>query len=390
MVLAPKSAAECANLLKLGLDQGEPIRIVGGETRVYAGRGRTLSTQNLNQIRFFHPEDMVIGVEAGMPFTQLRQLLVKARMDLPVNAWFANATIGGMVAANDFGPDRFFGGGLRDYMIGVEYVDGTGHLVKAGGRVVKNVTGYDASRMMIGSRGGLGCLTAVNFRLIPAKPNPMVGFLNCDSLDSLNHLHALVAARVPIDWVQIRGGQAGWQMALGFSGNQPRRDHLLNKFTQYLGPDWDYCSEQELTEPWHWAHATRRSCGFLESKPAALAETPWHLHLVAPTSAWQIPKLIAAVGANGWLVLHPFGGDAHVFYHATATPAATIEAMLERWRDWAMVECVHVPDTVLHHWGRIHPLPPEYDLMVRLKKQLDPKSLFDAPFYRSHRCVGSE
>ena len=109
-----------------------------------------LSLKKLNATRFFDPEDMVVGVEAGMGITLLQEMLEKSNMLLPVNPWFPDSSVGSIVACNDFGPNRMNMGGLRDCIIGIEYINGKGEIVQAGGKVVKNVSGYDLTRMMLG------------------------------------------------------------------------------------------------------------------------------------------------------------------------------------------------------------------------------------------------
>ena len=107
---------------------------------------------------------MVVGVESGMSIRTLQELLGERSMLLPVNPWFPDSSVGSVVACNDFGPNRMNMGGLRDCIIGIEYINGKGEIVHAGGKVVKNVSGYDLTRMMLGSQGGLGIITAVNFK----------------------------------------------------------------------------------------------------------------------------------------------------------------------------------------------------------------------------------
>ena len=136
-----------------------------------------LSLKNLNKTRFFDPEDMVVGVEAGMSIRTLQEMLGERNMLLPVNPWYSDSCVGSMVACNDFGPNRMFMGGLRDCMIGIEYINGKGEIVQAGGKVVKNVSGYDLTRMMLGSLGGFGVITAINFKVLPrpVEPHGMYG-----------------------------------------------------------------------------------------------------------------------------------------------------------------------------------------------------------------------
>ena len=116
---------------------------------------------------------MVVGVEAGMSIRTLQKMLGERNMLLPVNPWYSDSCVGSVAACNDFGPNRLFMGGLRDYIIGIEYINGKGEIVTAGGKVVKNVSGYDLTRMMLGSQGGLGVITALNFKVLPHPVDPV-------------------------------------------------------------------------------------------------------------------------------------------------------------------------------------------------------------------------
>ena len=128
-----------------------------------------IKTGKISGINFFFPEDMVVGVKAGTSFSELRQVLSEKRMRLPINPRSDSGTVGAVVACNDGGASRLFAGGLRDYLIGVEYVNGKGKIVKAGGRVVKNVAGYDLMKLILGSQGGLGAVLGINFKVLPKR-----------------------------------------------------------------------------------------------------------------------------------------------------------------------------------------------------------------------------
>jgi len=385
-MLEPNNPTECRDMFRDALANTRSLQVVGGQTRVVPGPVSRLSTANLDAVRFFHPQDMVIGVEAGVKLANLWPILEKEGMSLPVNAWYEGATLGGMVAANDYGADRMFGGGLRDYLIGMEYVDGRCELVKAGGKVVKNVTGYDAARMMVGSLGGLGCITALNFRLVPAKTNPMVGFLEGDSPEPLVHLQRLVQSRTPFDWMEVRGIQGKWQFAFGYSGNPARRTALEARLKNSLGTAWQFQSEADLPEAWRWTTGPGRSVGFLNSLPAGLGPNPWHVHLNAPTSVWRRRELVEALAGEGsYCILHPAGGDGHWFLPQNRDFQAAFEHWEALWFDnlpsASHLELVHVPEIILEGRHRYQPVPQDYTFSCRFKRHLDPNDLFHAPFY---------
>ena len=94
-----------------------------------------------------------------MSIRMMQQILAKKKMFLPVTPWFPESCIGSVVASNDFGPNRMNMGGIRDFIIGIEYINGKGEIVRAGGKVVKNVSGYDLTI----SEASCGSLTTIIF-----------------------------------------------------------------------------------------------------------------------------------------------------------------------------------------------------------------------------------
>ncbi|MFN0116246.1 MAG: FAD-binding protein, partial [Paracoccaceae bacterium] len=154
-----------------------PLRIAGGGTRgigrPVAGMG--LSTAGLSGITLHQPGALTLVARAGTPLVEVEAALAAEGQHLPFEPpdWrgllgrAGESTIGGAVAANASGPRRVQAGAARDSLIGVRFVDGTGMVVRNGGRVMKNVTGYDLVKLMAGSRGTLGVLTEVAFKVLP-------------------------------------------------------------------------------------------------------------------------------------------------------------------------------------------------------------------------------
>jgi glycolate dehydrogenase FAD-binding subunit len=123
----------------------------------------------LNQVVDYPARDMTITVQAGVTVATLRQILTAESQQLPIDVSNQDTPIGRLVAEDIRGPRQYGYGTLRDYVIGLEAVDGTGRVFHAGGRVVKNVAGYDLCRLLIGSRGCYGIITQITFKL---KPRP--------------------------------------------------------------------------------------------------------------------------------------------------------------------------------------------------------------------------
>jgi glycolate oxidase FAD binding subunit len=127
-----------------------------------------ISSQHLNQLIDHAAGDMTVTVQAGMPFVQLQDTLSQVRQMVALDPSFpTQASIGGIVASRDGGALRHRYGGVRDFVLGVSFVRSDGQLVKAGGRVVKNVAGYDLMKLLTGSFGSLGMITELTLRLYP-------------------------------------------------------------------------------------------------------------------------------------------------------------------------------------------------------------------------------
>ena len=179
MMVAPKDLASLADAIADAAEAREPMEIVGGGALRAMGRPvtapRTLSTRNLVKIHYYEPDELVISLEAGVPLDLVEQTLAAAGQQLAFEppdfskllGTDAQRTIGGTIAANLSGPRRFHAGAARDHLLGFVAVNGRGEVVKSGGRVVKNVTGYDLSKLVAGSWGTLAVLSTVTLKVLP-------------------------------------------------------------------------------------------------------------------------------------------------------------------------------------------------------------------------------
>jgi glycolate oxidase FAD binding subunit len=130
-----------------------------------------VSLARLNRVLHYDPGDLTFGAQAGLGLAKAKEIVAKDRLILPADPPYADtAALGGLLSTHAAGPLRYGYGTWRDFVLGIEFITGEGKLVKTGGRVVKNVAGYDLSKLLIGSLGTLGILTEVNFKLFPAPP----------------------------------------------------------------------------------------------------------------------------------------------------------------------------------------------------------------------------
>lgn len=177
----PKDEASLADLISQAKESGSPLAIQGGNSRLGLGHdveGAPLTTRALSGITLYEPGALTLVARAGTPLSEIESAVAGEGQVLPFEAprWArmlgneaaGESTIGGVVATNASGPRRILSGACRDSLIGVRFVDGSGRVLKNGGRVMKNVTGYDLVKLMCGSHGTLGVLTEVSFKLLPA------------------------------------------------------------------------------------------------------------------------------------------------------------------------------------------------------------------------------
>ncbi len=181
-VLTPQSETEAADLIRDRAEAGRPLAIIGGNTRSGFGNAveadATLSSRGLSGIVSYNPAEMVMTVQAGTPVDEVKAALSDARQMMAfepmdhraIMGTVGEPTIGGVFAANVSGPRRFVAGAARDSLLGIRFINGRGEAIKAGGRVMKNVTGLDLVKLLAGSYGTLGFLTEVTFRVLPVPP----------------------------------------------------------------------------------------------------------------------------------------------------------------------------------------------------------------------------
>jgi len=183
-----------------------PIYPVGGRTALHYGYpidkpGITLSTSKLTNVIDYPARDMTITVEAGIRIDDLVATLRTERQRLAVDvAQSHRATLGGAVATNASGPRRYGLGTLRDYVIGVSAIDAAGTPFKAGGRVVKNVAGYDLCKMLIGSLGTLAVVTQLTLKLRPEPESTGLLWVPFDRLSAIDDVleRLLTSASRPV------------------------------------------------------------------------------------------------------------------------------------------------------------------------------------------------
>lgn len=204
---------------------GTPLRIRGGGSKDFYGQslqGELLDTRPLTGIVSYEPSELVITVRAGTSLAEVEAVLAEKGQHLPFEPPHfavdgAQATVGGAVAAGLNGPARASVGAVRDYVLGLELLNGKAELLTFGGQVMKNVAGYDVSRLMAGAMGTLGLITQVSLKVLPKAVAESTLVFELDEPQALAQLNRWGALPLPVNascWhagalmVRLRGAQA--------------------------------------------------------------------------------------------------------------------------------------------------------------------------------------
>lgn len=262
VVVAPDTLAAAAEVLKTASEHTLPVLIWGGGTHQGMG-GRVdpaivLSTARLDSIVDWQPEDMTVVVEAGVRIADLEERLAGRGQTAVLPETPGDATVGGVIAAGISGFRRLRYGPTRDRMLEVDLITGDGRAIRGGGRVVKNVTGYDLPRLATGSFGSLGLLGRVCLKLWPlpesqmtvtlSQPRPDYGYRPLAVVEERHHVRVYLAgtsAEVEARTAELGGShQEGWwwpgplEGSIGLSLRVAPR--LLEESLEQLPLSWSY------------------------------------------------------------------------------------------------------------------------------------------------------
>ncbi len=329
-----------------GARQGRALRVRGGGTKDFVGgaavalcEAQTLELGGYAGIVDYEPSELVVTVRAGTALSELEALLASRGQCLPFEpprfaaGGTACGTVGGMVAAGLSGPARASVGAVRDYVLGIEIINGKGELLRFGGQVMKNVAGYDVSRLMAGSWGTLGVITEVSLKVLPVAPAEATLRFELDQAAALARLHAWGGQPLPLNasfwagegedkdgkgqlFVRLRGAKAAVESACAGMGGE-----RLDVAQAAVG--WEACRDHQL--PWFVDGA--------QSADLAL----WRLSVPQTAPVLALPQGVAAPliewqGALRWVqapvsageALHKLaqsvGGHAALFRVGSATP----------------------------------------------------------------------
>jgi glycolate oxidase FAD binding subunit len=296
--------------------QHTPLRIRGGDSKRFLGRdvqGDELDTRSHRGIVTYDPTELVITARAGTPLVELNTVLDDANQMLPCEPpLFDNkGTLGGAVASGLSGPRRPWAGSMRDFVLGCRVITGDGDHLRFGGQVMKNVAGYDMSRLLAGSFGSLGVLTEVSLKVLP-KPRERRSFaLTLSADDAMRELSVWRKAALPLSGacyidgklhVRLEGGSGSVKSAVDRIGG----DEIDCAF-------WDALRDHRL--PF-----------FADTRPL------WRLSLPNATPLMPLPGdvLIDWAGAQRWLKSDASAADIRQLAHAAGGHATCFTPSRER------------------------------------------------------------
>ena len=327
--------------------RGAPLRIRGGGTKDFYGEplreGGELSMLPLAGIVSYEPSELVVTVRAGTRLAELEDVLAERGQCLAFEPphFAGGATVGGMIAAGLSGPARASVGPVRDYVLGLMMINGTGELLTFGGQVMKNVAGYDVSRLMVGALGTLGVIVEASLKILPMAPAQATLKFEMAQTEALQRLNEWGGQPLPLNascWVdgvlhlRLRGAVAAVEAACRNLGGD--REEI----------DWTACRDQTL--PWFsargdhdlWRLSVPQAAPVLDLPQPPLVE--WHGAQRWVRAGAQDAARIreAAVRAGGHATLF-VAADAHTPHRFTplADPLHRIHAQLKREFDPAGV-----------------------------------------------------
>ena len=196
--------AHLVDQIRAARAQRSPLEIRGGLTKAFYGGepiGEPLDVSPLAGISSYEPSELVVTVRAGTPLAELEAALAEKGQCLPFEPprFGAGGTVGGMVAAGLSGPARAAVGSLRDYVLGATLLNGRAEVLSFGGQVIKNVAGYDVSRLLAGSLGIFGVICEVSLKVLPMQPASLTLRLEMDAASAIRRLNEWGGQALPLN-----------------------------------------------------------------------------------------------------------------------------------------------------------------------------------------------
>ena len=363
--------APLAEAIQAARKAGTAVRVRGGGTKDFYGNslsGEVLSTAGLDHVVAYEPTELVITVGAGMRLRELNNLLSANHQCLPCDPpqFGPDTTVGGVVASALAGPARASVGGVKDFVLGIEVLDGGGEALRFGGQVMKNVAGYDLSRLMVGSMGTLGVLTEVSLKVLPIATAQATLRLQCPQAQALTLVNQWGGQPLPLNastWL-LEQGQAVFYVRL--RGAKAAVDTACTRLSAEAAAHNVAC-EQVATEQADGVWASWRDHAHSFFKPASPDLCLWRVSVAQTTAVLDLPYdcLVEWHGAQRWLWAPASQAPAIRAAAQAGGGHATLFRVSESGGDAdKRVGVFHAAQTVVAQIGE------------RLQQQLDPSGVF--------------
>jgi glycolate oxidase FAD binding subunit len=395
-VLQPASAGELGELVRRAAVENQAVYPLGGQTLLDLGLppgrpGIGVDVRALAQVLDYPARDMTITVQAGITLAKLGELLATENQRLPIDVPQAErATLGGTLAANISGPRRYGFGTLRDYVIGINVVNDEGHEIKAGGRVVKNVAGYDLCKLYVGSLGTLGIITQATLKLKPRPedetlilvgggPTALESLLEAVHRSRTRPVCLDLLNRAAVQYINQQAGsrlpESAWLLVIGFEDTQEAVKWQAQQLTTELsGAGFEILGTQTgpAAEPL-WQGLTEFP-GLLGSRLTFKANVLPHTVAALCRRADALPHglLLQAHAGSGIVIGHATGD---LTLEQAQTMLNELRATVAADQGYLIIRrCPTAWKRELPIWGA-----PRGDagLMRAIKEQLDPRRLFN-------------
>lgn len=378
LVVEPRTAEESARVLRAAADAGAAVAPRGGGTKLDWGNPPrsadvVLSTRRLDAVLDHAAGDLTITLQGGCTIGRLQQVVAGAGQRLALDpAWPEQATVGGVVASNDSGALRGAFGSLRDQLLGIQVALVDGRLARAGGRVVKNVAGYDLPKLYCGSLGTLGVIVEATFRLypLPRETRTLVS-APADAAAASALLLTVHASTLRPTGVQL-ALEAGRPAELAVrleSGSPAALDAQQTALAALAaGAEWRVADPKET-----WLARERLFQG--DPSPAAVAKVTF-----LPARLGALAEAVAAAAPGPWRLLAHSAGIGWLRLQATS-PEALRPAILRVRAEAALrggsLSVAQAPIELAREvdaWGEVGDALP---LMRRVKEQFDPRGILN-------------
>ncbi len=366
-MLRPESEAELAEMVATA---AAPLAVQGGGTKGMTPEGMPLTTAGLSGITLYEPGALTIVAQAGTPVAEVEAALDAEHQRLAFEPLEyrgllgtpGEPTIGGVIAANVSGPRRISVGACRDFALGVRYVDGAGQIIKNGGRVMKNVTGYDLVKLQSGARGTLGVLTEVSLKVLP-KPETEASLMLRDVVDDTTAVQAMSKALgSPFEVTGAGYSPTDRSVLLRVEGFEDSVAYRLGRLTELVGGfgTAETAAAEQSAQIWRGIRDIERMQG--------VAGDVWRLS-VKPSDA---PGVVARLGARD--VLYDWGGG---LIWALVPEGTDLRAKAGAFDGHATL--VRSDAQTRESLGMFHPEPaPVAAIAAGLRARFDPRGLLNA------------